>query len=75
MEWFKAAQLQVVNVPVDEDGLAASAQNWLHHLPKPIYVTPSHQYLLGGVLSLTRRLDLLARAKAGAALIIKDDYY
>lgn len=71
---FQAAQLQGVNVPVDENGLAASAQDWLRHPPKLIYVTPSHQYPLGGVLSLTRRLDLLARAKAGAALIIEDDY-
>lgn len=37
-------------------------------------VTPSHQYPTGGVLPLSRRLDLLAWAHRRQALILEDDY-
>ncbi len=42
--------------------------------PKIIYVTPSHQYPLGSVMSLTRRRQLLSYAKANDAWIVEDDY-
>jgi GntR family transcriptional regulator/MocR family aminotransferase len=37
-------------------------------------VTPSHQFPTGAVLSLPRRLELLAWAERAGALIIEDDY-
>jgi GntR family transcriptional regulator/MocR family aminotransferase len=59
-------------VPVDESGIRLDA------LPdKParlLYVTPSHQFPTGAVLSLPRRLELLAWAERSASLIIEDDY-
>lgn len=39
-----------------------------------IYVAPSHQYPLGGVLPIARRLLLLEYAQAHDAYIIEDDY-
>lgn len=39
-----------------------------------IYVAPSHQYPLGGVLPIARRLALLEYAKRHNAYIIEDDY-
>jgi GntR family transcriptional regulator/MocR family aminotransferase len=39
-----------------------------------VYVTPSHQYPLGGRLSVGRRHALLEWADAHGALIIEDDY-
>jgi GntR family transcriptional regulator / MocR family aminotransferase len=39
-----------------------------------IYVTPSHQFPLGRLLSLARRKQLLAYAEASGAYIIEDDY-
>lgn len=71
---FCAAQLKVIGIGVDSDGIAASPADWQRHRPKLIYVTPSHQYPSGGVLSLARRLDLISRAQAAGALIIEDDY-
>ncbi len=64
-------------VPVDEHGLVVDA------LPEPraggagagaVLVTPSHQYPLGGVLPLARRLELLAWARARGAVVVEDDY-
>lgn len=59
-------------VPVDEAGLQ------LEGLPpqaaKLLYVTPSHQFPTGAVLSLPRRLELLAWAEQTGTLILEDDY-
>src|SRR5439155_25632110 len=41
---------------------------------KLIYVTPSHQFPTGAVLSLPRRLELLSLAHERSAIIIEDDY-
>ena len=41
---------------------------------KLLYVTPSHQYPTGCVLSLPRRLELLSWANRTGAMIIEDDY-
>jgi GntR family transcriptional regulator/MocR family aminotransferase len=71
---FRNAELRVVAIDVDEHGLAPSAADWRDHPPKLIYVTPSHQYPFGGVLSVCRRLALIEQAKAVGALIIEDDY-
>lgn len=71
---FNAAQLQVHAVSLDEQGLAPVENDIVQHRPKLIYVTPSHQYPLGSVLSLSRRMQLIAHARAASALIIEDDY-
>ena len=39
-----------------------------------IYVTPSHQFPLGGVLPLERRLALLKWAKESGTIVVEDDY-
>jgi GntR family transcriptional regulator/MocR family aminotransferase len=71
---FRAAQLKPIGIVVDEQGLAPQRSDWLRHRPKLIYVTPSHQYPVGCVLSLERRLALIAQARSASALIIEDDY-
>ncbi|CDX18765.1 Transcriptional regulator, GntR family with aminotransferase domain protein [Mesorhizobium sp. ORS 3324] len=67
---FVAAGGVAVPVAVDADGLKTDA------LPtaRLAYVTPSHQFPLGGVLSATRRRALLAWAGATGAYIVEDDY-
>lgn len=67
-----AAGLKTVAVPVDQDGMAPDETLWSTLPPRLIYVTPSHQYPLGSVLSLERRLDLLNRI--GGGWLIEDDY-
>ena len=69
-----AAGLQAVAVRVDEDGLVPDDALWRAAPPRLVYVTPSHQYPLGSVLSLERRLHLLNLVEAGGGWLIEDDY-
>ncbi|MCG2576917.1 PLP-dependent aminotransferase family protein [Dechloromonas sp. XY25] len=71
---FGLAGLRVHDVPVDSEGLAPSETDWSGHPPRLIMITPSHQYPTGRVMSLPRRLALIARARQSAAWIIEDDY-
>jgi GntR family transcriptional regulator/MocR family aminotransferase len=71
---FGAAGLRTVPVPVDAQGLAPPASLWRRSPPRLIYTTPSHQYPLGVVLSLPRRLALIDAARAAGAWILEDDY-
>jgi GntR family transcriptional regulator/MocR family aminotransferase len=71
---FAAAGLRTVPVPVDAQGLAPPPGLWKRSPPRLIYTTPSHQYPLGVVLSLTRRLEVIEGARAAGAWILEDDY-
>lgn len=71
---FRAAQLKMWGIALDLDGMAPSAADWRERTPKLIYVTPSHQYPVGCVMSLERRLALLAQARQHRSLVIEDDY-
>ncbi|MET3133941.1 GntR family transcriptional regulator/MocR family aminotransferase [Oxalobacteraceae bacterium GrIS 1.11] len=70
----RSAGLAVAGIAVDADGIAPCARDWRERPPRLIYVTPSHQYPTGGVLTLARRLALIDGARAAGALIIEDDY-
>jgi len=70
----RGAGLAVAGIDVDDDGMAPKADDWLLRPPRLIYSTPSHQYPVGSVLSLRRRLALIEAARAAGALIIEDDY-
>jgi GntR family transcriptional regulator/MocR family aminotransferase len=69
---FVGAGAQLVPVPVDDDGLVTDA------LPtgpaRLAYVTPSHQFPLGGVMPRERRIALLRWAERAGAHILEDDY-
>ena len=70
---LQAAGASVRPVPVDRDGLVASA------LPvdpevRLLYTTPSHQFPLGVTMGLGRRLAVLRWAAAVGAWVIEDDY-
>ena len=71
---LRGAQLKPIGIPTDEHGINPGAADWRRHRPKLISTTPSHQYPTGSVLSLERRLALIAHARAAGALIIEDDY-
>jgi GntR family transcriptional regulator/MocR family aminotransferase len=72
---FLAQGARLLPLPVDESGIvveklaSCSSAN-----PRVVYVTPSHQFPTGAVLSLSRRLELLNWAEQTEALIIEDDY-
>lgn len=58
-------------VPVDDDGIRAQD---LAATDRACYVTPAHQFPLGGRMPVRRRADLLAWASARGALVLEDDY-
>ena len=71
---FVGAGLALVPVPVDGEGLDVAAGLAREAAPRLIYVTPSHQYPTGVVLSLARRLALLQAAEQADAWVVEDDY-
>jgi GntR family transcriptional regulator/MocR family aminotransferase len=71
---FEMAQLQVVPVPVDAQGLSIDHLRADRSGANTIYVTPSHQYPTGATLTLERRLALTAWAVERQGWIIEDDY-
>jgi GntR family transcriptional regulator / MocR family aminotransferase len=68
---FEGHGLQLHPVRVDGDGVQTDA---LPANARCAFVTPTHQFPLGGTLPLARRLELLAWAKRYDAYILEDDY-
>jgi GntR family transcriptional regulator/MocR family aminotransferase len=71
---FQGANLALVSIPVDADGIAPTPLHWAQSPPRLIYVTPSHQYPLGSVLSIERRMQIIEDARMHRAWVIEDDY-
>lgn len=69
---FRGAGLDLEAMPVDAQGIQLPAVP--SRSPKLIFVTPSHQYPSGVVMSLERRRSLMEIARAQGAWIIEDDY-
>lgn len=75
---FQSRGARLMPIPVDDEGIQVEvlerelAQS--PAAPRLIYVTPSHQFPCGGVMSLSRRTSLVAVAGRTGALIIEDDY-
>ena len=69
---LQANGLRTVHLPVDEEGMRVP--DTVDTPPRFIFVTPSHQYPLGPVMSLARRRQLLAVARQCGSWIIEDDY-
>ncbi|HCE08571.1 MAG TPA: DNA-binding protein [Oxalobacteraceae bacterium] len=65
--------LKPVPIAVDDEGMRPQPAD-LRRPPRFIFVTPSHQYPLGAVMSLSRRRMLLEYAAAHQAWIMEDDY-
>lgn len=68
------AGLAPVGVPVDGEGLDPAAGRALAPGARLALVAPSHQYPTGAVMSLARRLALLAWAEGAGGFVIEDDY-
>jgi GntR family transcriptional regulator/MocR family aminotransferase len=64
---------RIVPVPVDGQGiqtrrLPAGVR------PRFIYVTPSHQFPIGGTMPIQRRIQLVEYARSRGAYVMEDDY-
>jgi len=71
---FRLAGAEIVPVPVDERGLRVREGIQTAPTARAAYVTPAHQFGMGSVMSVERRLELLAWARANGAYIVEDDY-
>lgn len=69
---FESVNMRLHPMPVDEHGIDTSRLAGV--AAQLAYVMPSHQYPMGGVLSLERRQQLLAWADRTGAYLIEDDY-
>ena len=72
-DMLEANHRSVIYSEVDGEGIVPSA------LPQKkkiscIFTTPSHQYPLGGTLSVQRRIELITFARKHGCFIVEDDY-
>ena len=66
---FHQLQVTVASLKIDSEGCTVPK------LPvKLLYTTPAHQYPLGTVMSINRRMELLTWAKTSSSYIVEDDY-
>jgi GntR family transcriptional regulator/MocR family aminotransferase len=70
---FAVAGAHLHGVAVDSEGIDCAELAGLSDC-RLAYVTPSHQYPTGVVMSLARRLELLAWAERNQGWIVEDDY-
>jgi len=70
---FAVAGAQLQGVAVDQEGIDCRQLEQLDQC-RLAYVTPSHQYPTGVIMSLARRLELLAWAERSGGWIVEDDY-
>ncbi len=68
------AEAELCPVPVDAAGLDVDVGLEKAAGARVAYVTPSHQFPLGGTMSLARRSRLLQWAAGSDAWILEDDY-
>jgi GntR family transcriptional regulator/MocR family aminotransferase len=71
---FAAAGVELVAAPVDDGGMLVPRPLPARRPPRLAYVTPSHQFPTGMVLTLARRLELLDWAARTGAFVVEDDY-
>ncbi|WP_454869265.1 MocR-like pyridoxine biosynthesis transcription factor PdxR [Pseudomonas farris] len=70
---FAVAGARLHGIAVDSEGIDCTKLAALSDC-RLAYVTPSHQYPTGVVMSLARRLELLAWAERTQGWIVEDDY-
>jgi GntR family transcriptional regulator/MocR family aminotransferase len=60
-------------VPVDESGMVTE-QTTKKERARLVFVTPSHQFPLGGILPIQRRIELVHLANQTGCYLVEDDY-
>lgn len=70
---FSVQGASFIPIPVDEYGLSTLLLS-TESRPRFTFVTPSHQFPMGGVLPIQRRIELIQFARATNSLIVEDDY-
>jgi GntR family transcriptional regulator/MocR family aminotransferase len=71
---LRNAGAKIIPVPVDVNGINVAKGRQLAPHAKLAYVTPAHQFPLGGTMTLERRIALLRWASTARSVIVEDDY-
>jgi GntR family transcriptional regulator/MocR family aminotransferase len=71
---LNSASVRMRPIRIDSEGLDVGMGVRWAPKARAAFVTPSHQFPTGVVLSMARRLELLAWARQSGAWIIEDDY-
>lgn len=61
-----------ISIPLEQDGISVDAVQELSHTL--LYITPSHQFPMGSVLPITKRVSLLQWTEKNDGYILEDDY-
>lgn len=77
IQCFRLYGAQIVAAPADENGVKPEALEALiaEHKPKLVYLVPSFGNPTGSLLTLERRLQVLALAVRHKTLVVEDDPY
>ena len=70
---FKNSGAFLYPIPVDDNGMDTSLLP-VNKNPKFIFITPSHQFPLGGTLPIQRRVQLINYSRKTNCYLIEDDY-
>nr|MDH3075591.1 PLP-dependent aminotransferase family protein [Bacillus velezensis] len=70
---FKTPGSSLYPIPVDEYGMKSSLLP-LNKSPKFVFITPSHQFPLGGTLPIQRRIQLINYSRKTNCYLVEDDY-
>ena len=73
-EAMAMAEIEAVPVPVDDQGFSVERALRLAPRARLAVVAPSHQFPLGTVMGLQRRLELLSWAERTGSWIAEDDF-
>ena len=69
---YRTHGAELLPIPVDHEGLICGQLP--ERPPRLVFVTPSHQFPSGAVMSLRRRMELLRYANEHSCWIVEDDY-
>ncbi|OIJ22408.1 GntR family transcriptional regulator [Anaerobacillus alkalidiazotrophicus] len=72
-EIFIERGARIIPIPVDQFGIQTDRLSSKRR-KSIIFVTPSHQFPLGGILPIQRRIQLIDFAKGTNSYILEDDY-
>ena len=62
----------VIPIPLEHDGISVASAERLSNVL--LYITPSHQFPMGSILPIAKRLALLQWAAKSNSYILEDDY-
>ena len=72
-ETFQFHGARIIPLPVNEEGIRVDDLPQTRR-PALVFVTPSHQFPLGGCLSIQHRVALVEWARKMDCLVVEDDY-